>query len=206
MDLRAKRINEAIKASKLSYAELEKITGVSKSALQRYASGETKKIPVDCIEKIASATNVTSEYLMGWDYPTDETERKGIKIPVLGIVQAGIPIEAVEDILDYEEISPETASQGEHFALRVRGSSMEPRIMEGDVVIVRKQPDISGGDIAVILVNGDSATVKKVVKQKNGISLVPFNPMFEPTFYSCDEIKSLPVTVIGKVVELRGKL
>lgn len=72
MDIRAERISKAIKDKGLSYAELERITGVSKSALQRYATGETKKIPVDVIEKIAAATGVTARYLMGWD--AQETE------------------------------------------------------------------------------------------------------------------------------------
>lgn len=91
---------------------------------------------------------------------------RGVRIPVLGRVVAGIPIEAVEEILDYEEITPELAATGEFFALKIRGHSMEPRMMEGDVVIVRKQEDVESGDVAIVLVNGNEATVKRVKNRK----------------------------------------
>jgi repressor LexA len=83
---------------------------------------------------------------------------------------------------------------------------MEPRFIEGDIVIVKKQPDIESGDIAVVLVNGEEATLKKVIKQQNGIMLVASNQdVYQPTFYSNEAIENLPVEIIGKVVELRGK-
>lgn len=131
----------------------------------------------------------------------------GVKIPVLGNVAAGVPIEAVEEILDYEEIEPELAATGEFFGLRLEGHSMEPRMCEGDVVIVRCQNDVNTGDIAVVLVNGNSATVKRIKKESDGsIWLLPNNPTFSPTHYSPAEIESLPICIIGKVVEFRGKL
>ena len=129
----------------------------------------------------------------------------GHPVPVLGYVRAGIPIDAVEEILDYEEIDAATAACGDYFALRVQGDSMEPRIAEGDVVIVRQQPDVESGEIAVVLINGDEATVKKVVKHGHGISLVALNPKYEPLYFTAEEVAQKPVTVVGKVVELRGK-
>ena len=131
--------------------------------------------------------------------------KKGVKIPVLGYVAAGIPIEAIEDIIDYEEISEEMALRGKYFGLSIKGNSMEPRICQGDVVIVRQQPDVESGELGIVLVNGNDATCKKVVKHENGISLVSFNPTYEPMFYTKEEILSLPITILGKVVELRGK-
>lgn len=83
---------------------------------------------------------------------------------------------------------------------------MEPKISDGDVVIVRKQPDVDSGDIAVVLVNGDAATVQKIKKGPQGVTLIPSNPAYEPLYYSNDEIESLPVTIVGRVVELRAKL
>ena len=130
---------------------------------------------------------------------------KASVIPVLGYVRAGIPIEAVEEILDYEEISDEMARTGEHFALKIKGDSMEPRMREGDVVIVRKQSVVDNGDIAVVLVNGDDATVKKFFRYDNGISLISFNPNYDPFTYTPEQVNSLPVQVIGKVVDLRAK-
>ncbi|MGM9621735.1 MAG: LexA family protein, partial [Butyricicoccus porcorum] len=94
---------------------------------------------------------------------------------------------------------------GEHFGLRVRGQSMEPRILEGDVIIVRKQEDVDSGDTAIVLVNGYEATVKKIKKTDEGIALIPNNPAFDTIFYSNREIVELPVQILGKVVELRGK-
>lgn len=86
--------------------------------------------------------------------------KKAIRIPVLGNVAAGIPIEAIEDVIDYEEISEELAHTGDFFALKIEGDSMEPRICNGDVVIVRKQNYAESGDLVIVLVNGDSATCK----------------------------------------------
>lgn len=82
---------------------------------------------------------------------------------------------------------------------------MEPRIKDGDVVIIRKQNDCNSGDIAVVLVNGDEATVKRIKKRPEGIMLIPSNPAYEPMFYSNEDIEKLPVTIIGKVIELRAK-
>ena len=128
------------------------------------------------------------------------------RIPVLGTVKAGIPITAIQEILDYEEISSEMARCGEYFALRIKGDSMEPRMHEGDVVIVKQQSTVDSGQIAIVLVNGDEATVKKVRFRNNGIELIAFNSYaYEPHFYSAEEIQRLPVEIIGRVVELRAK-
>ena len=97
------------------------------------------------------------------------------------------------------------ATSGDYFALQVRGRSMEPRMKEGDVVIIRQQPDVDNGDIAIVLVNGNDATIKKIGKSSEGIMLVPTNPAFEPIFYNNREIMELPVKILGKVVELRAK-
>lgn len=129
-----------------------------------------------------------------------------IRVPVLGRVAAGIPIDAIEEIIGYEDISSVRYTSGEYFGLEIKGQSMEPKISDGDVVIVRKQPDVDSGDIAVVLVNGDAATVQKIKKGPQGVTLIPSNPAYEPLYYSNDEIESLPVTIVGRVVELRAKL
>lgn len=97
------------------------------------------------------------------------------------------------------------ANQGEYFGLKIKGDSMQPRIMEGDVVIVRKQSEVDNGNTAVILINGDDATVKKFYKLDSGIKLIATNPKYDPLFYTPEEVNNLPVQVIGKVVELRAK-
>ena len=176
--------------------------GVTKSAYGYYEQGKTTPDIVTA-KKIAEILNVSIDYLLG---ESDYKKTKSVRIPVLGTVQAGIPIEAVQDILDYEEIEPEMVAHGdEYFALRVKGSSMEPRMREGDVVIVRKQSDVNHDDTAIVLVNGNEATIKRVLKSEAGIMLAPNNPAFEPKFYSNKDIKELPVVILGKVVELRAK-
>ena len=97
------------------------------------------------------------------------------------------------------------ASSGEYVALKIQGSSMEPRMFEGDVVIVRVQSSVEHGEVAVVMVDGGEATVKKVQFQSSGILLQPFNPSYDPIFYSNEEIEKLPVRIFGKVVECRQK-
>lgn len=183
--------------------------GMSRSTLTELRKGRAKTLKLEKASKIAEYFGVSVDYLLGNESAPDgppAPSRPGSKwIPVLGRVAAGTPIEAVEDILDYEEIDAHTAASGEHFALQIKGQSMEPRIKDGDVVIVQKQDDCDSGDVAVVLVNGDEATVKRIKKEPEGIMLIPNNPSYEPKFYSNAEIENLPVKILGKVVELRAK-
>ena len=184
--------------------EVGSVVGVSKATIQRYEKGAITNIPSDKIEKIAKALSTTPAFLMGWE---DKSNRlKGVRIPILGRVVAGIPLEAITDIEGYEEIIPKMASLGEYFALKIKGHSMEPKLMEGDIVIVRKQEDVDSGDTAIVLVNGDEATVKQIKKTEAGIMLIGFNvEVYQPHFYSNEQIEALPVRIIGKVVESRHK-
>ena len=131
--------------------------------------------------------------------------KHGVVINVLGRVAAGIPIDAVTDIIDTEEISLEMARTGEFFGLQIKGDSMEPKISDGDVVIVRQQNDAESGDIVIATINGDEATCKRIRKYRDGIELVSNNPCYEPMFFSNEEIENKPVRIIGRVVELRAK-
>lgn len=203
------RIRKQRILSNLSQTELAEKIQVSKQTLYKYENNIITNVPSDKIESIASALNVTPAFLMGWDEKASSSNNKttnGVKINVLGRVAAGIPISAVEDIIDTEEISEEMASTGEFFGLKIKGDSMEPRIYDGDVVIVRQQSDADSGDIVIALVNGDDATCKRLTKYAGGIGLISLNPKYEPMMFSDEDIQSKPVKIIGKVVELRGKL
>ena len=186
----------------LSQYKLAEIMGVSQSTIGMWESGKNKPEYAN-LKKLADIFNVPLDALTGNSATTSPS--KGVLIPVLGSVQAGIPVEAIQEVLDYEEITKDMASQGDHFALKIKGDSMEPRIKDGDVVIVRKQSDVETGDVAVVLVNGDEATVKRIKKRPEGLILIPNNSAYEPMLYTNDDIESLPVTIIGKVVELRAK-
>lgn len=132
-------------------------------------------------------------------------KQKGIAIPVLGHVAAGIPIEMIEDIIDTEEIPEDMARHGEFFALKIKGDSMTPSINNSDVVIVRQQEDAENGDIVIATVNGNDAVCKRLKKYSDGISLISLNPAYEPLYFNTSEIQEAPVKIIGKVVELRRK-
>ena len=186
----------------MSMSELGRRVGIAKSAISRYFNG-TRELPLNKIGDFASVLHTTPDYLLGIDY--EPPKPQGLKIPVLGTVAAGIPISAVEDILDYEEVPQSWENQGEFFALKIKGDSMEPRMESGDVVIVKQQPDANSGDTIIVLVNGDDATCKRLQKTDNGIMLVSTNPKYPPMFYSTEDIQTKPVVILGKVVELRQK-
>jgi lexA repressor len=197
------RIKSAREDLKLTKRELAKRIGVHESSINKYEKGLVD-IPLSKISELARVLKVTEAYLMGWEEKSEQ-KPQGLQIPVLGTVAAGIPISAVEDILDYEEIPLSWQSQGEFFALRIKGDSMQPKIDDGDVVIVRQQSDANSGDTVIALVNGDDATCKKLQKTDNGIMLVSTNPNYLPMFFTNEEILTKPVVILGKVVELRSK-
>ena len=186
----------------MSMSELGRRVGIAKSAISRYFNG-TRELPLNKIGDFASVLHTTPDYLLGIDY--EPPKPQGLKIPVLGTVAAGVPISAVEDILDYEEVPQSWENQGEFFALKIKGDSMEPRMESGDVVIVKQQSDANSGDTVIVLVNGDDATCKRLQKTENGIMLVSTNPKYPPMFYSTEDIQTKPVVILGKVVELRQK-
>lgn len=187
----------------LTLEEVAKIVGVSRQTIQRYESGVIASIPSDRIEKLAQALNTTPAFVM-FGNSVAPPHKKGTRIPVLGRVAAGIPIEAIEDVDDWEEIPESMTKNGEYFALRIKGESMSPKLQPGDIVIVKKQNDVDTGDTAIVLVNGNDATVKQIKKTETGIMLVGLNvEVYQPHFYSNKEIEELPVKIIGKVVESR---
>ena len=189
----------------ISIAGLCGAVGISKSAFTELKSGRTKSLGAKSLSKIAEYFGVSTDYLLS-HVPTERDDtNKGVSIPVVGIVHAGVPIEAVQDILDFEEITPELAASGEFMALRVSGDSMEPRICAGDVVIVRRQPTAENGDVCVVMVNEDEATLKKIQRTDDGIMLIPFNSNYAPMFFTNKQIEQLPVTILGKVIENRQK-
>ena len=188
---------------KYSQTDCATLLGVSKSTIGMYEVGD--RMPdYEMMQSIAKLFNVDINYLYEWKNPYEE--KNAIKIPVLGRVAAGIPIEAITDILDYEEIPAEMMKDGsEYFALQIKGDSMEPKISDGDVVIVRRQETCDSGDIAIVSINGDDATCKKVMIHEAGISLVPNNSAHPVMFFTREEIENTPIRIYGKVVELRAK-
>lgn len=182
----------------------------TRSAINKIEAGH-RDINQSQVVVFARALGVSPSYLMGWtDEAQPETDitkefipvsSRGVKIPILGRVVAGVPITASEDILGEIMIEPRLAKTGDFFALRVRGDSMTPDINENDIVIVKQQEDIESGDIAVVLINAEDATVKKIKKLDGGIMLIGSNAsVFEPLYFSNREIEDKPVKIVGKVI------
>lgn len=193
--------------------ELCNILGISQGALSGWENGRYEP-DIKSLSKMAELFDITVDELLGREvsFPDkgNHPRKSGIRIPVYGDTAAGIPILAIEDYDsddpdDWEEITEEMARSGDYIALRIKGDSMEPRMKTGDIVIVRLQPNIETGELAIVRINGDSATCKKIKKSPEGLWLISFNPNYEPMFYSPKDIEELPVTIIGKVVELRAK-
>ena len=214
------RINQIMKEKKLRQIDVLNLAKpfqqkynikFSKSHLSQYVNGKSNP-DNEKIFLLSKVFGVTEAWLLGYDVPryerienTGPQTPQGLKIPVLGTVAAGIPISAVEEILDYEEVPQSWKSQGEFFGLRIKGDSMKPDINDRDTVIVRKQSTANNGDVVITLVNGDDVTCKKFEKLDNGIMLISNNSEYSPMYFSNEEVVTKPVVIIGRVVELRRK-
>lgn len=201
------RLKQLRKERNINQRELSEYLKVAPSTISMYENGQ-REPNFEVLEVLADFFNVDMNYLLG---KTDKTTKliidkpQGLKIPVLGTVAAGIPISAVEDILDYEEVPQSWENQGEFFGLKIKGDSMKPDINNGDTVIVRQQSTANNGDVVIALVNGDDATCKKFEKLDNGIMLISNNSEYSPMYFSNEEVVTKPVVIIGRVVELRRK-
>ena len=214
------RINQIMKEKKLRQIDVLNLAKpfqqkynikFSKSHLSQYVNGKSTP-DNEKIFLLSKVFGVTEAWLLGYNVPryerienTGPQTPQGLKIPVLGTVAAGIPISAVEEILDYEEVPQSWKNQGEFFGLRIKGDSMKPDINHGDTVIVRKQSTANNGDVVITLVNGDDVTCKKFEKLDNGIILISNNSEYSPMYFSNEEVVTKPVVILGRVVELRRK-
>lgn len=186
----------------ISYGELSDRTGIPKSALQRYATGQTEKIPIDRLEKIANAIGTSAAYLMGWEdfpdakFPTNIIPMPEMrKIPLLGNIACGAPILAEDHIEEYIDIPKHIPAD---FALTCKGDSMiNARIFDGDTVYIRQQDEVENGEIAAVLIDAE-ATLKRVQLYEDHISLEPENPQYRPIVLWGEEMNT--VRILGKAV------
>lgn len=198
----AKNIRKYLYKKDSTAAEMSRALGIPKSTISQWMNAS--RIPRgEAVEMLCDYLGITPAQLVA---ESEEGTTRSIKIPVYGKVAAGIPMEMIEDITDEEEIPASMLRGGkEYFALTIRGDSMQPRMMDGDVVIVLKQDDAESGDIVIAAINGDDATCKRMRKHHDGVEFIPLNPSHSPKFFTNEEIRTLPVRILGKVVELRGK-
>lgn len=199
----ANNITKYLELNNKTQLELAEYMQVSQATVSNWCKG--LKMPrMSKIDMICTFFSINRSDLLN-ETALTTPPRRGVTINVLGRVAAGIPIKAITDIIDTEEITEELAKTGEFFGLQIHGDSMEPKFSEGDVVIVRQQDDAESGDIVIAMINGDDATCKRLRKYRDGIELVSTNPSYEPMFFSNEDIEKKPVKIIGRVVELRAK-
>ena len=181
----------------------EKLGYKSYTTIQKWEMG-TSEPPLKIISEMASIFNVDVNDLVHSDLSVPVTQHsQPNRIPVLGSVPAGVSIDAIEDIVDWEDIPTEWLNGGrEYFGLKVKGDSMYPKYMEGDTIIVRKENDCESGQDCVVYVNGYDATLKKVIKKQDCIILQPLNPVYDPKIYDYND-EDNPVIIAGVVVEIR---
>lgn len=206
-----KRLEEALRIKNMKSVELHEKTGISESLLSKYLSGSAvarqKKLTL-----LADALNVNEVWLMGYDVPmnrelnpTPLSELNQTEIPVLGKVKAGYNYLANENIIGHIFLDFRPSDPENYYALQVTGNSMEPLLSDGDIAIVHKQNDFDSGNTCIVLINGDEATVKKVVRMDDGIDLIAMNPYYPIRHFDKNEMDEIPVKIIGKVIEARKR-
>lgn len=200
----ANNLKQMLAVRGMRQTELAEAVGVPKQTVSNWCHAVSMPKSIAVLDKVCEVLTCGRDDLLGASEGVKQ--RTVIRIPVLGRVPAGVPLEAIEDITDYEELDPKKFSPDfDYFALTIHGDSMEPKMSEGDVVIVRKQDDAESGDICIVRVNGSDATCKRVRKYRDGIELISLNPSYGPMYFSSEQVESYPVRIIGKVVELRAK-
>lgn len=196
----SERILSLIEEKDISYGELSKITKIPKSALQRYATGETEKIPIPRVEAIAKALSVSAAYIMGWQ---DTLIPDGfeplplmIKRPRLGVISCGDPIMTEENFEGYDDVPEHIVCD---FTLKCEGDSMTgARINDGDIVYIKQQPTIENGQIAAVLIDGCERLLKRVYITGESIVLQAENPAYVPLVFNKEEMNR--VSIIGRAV------
>lgn len=208
------RLKELRKTKGVTQQTVADILGISREGYSYYENGH-RKPDYEAISKLANYFDVTADYLIGNspnpDFSTQVTGLVQLKddrrVPVLGRVPAGVPIQAIEEIEDYVYVDSDIYKSGVLFALKVIGDSMSPDIQEGDIAIVLQTQTVDwSGQIYIVRINGDDVTVKKVVESSAGLELIPMNPKYGSMKYTKDQVRDLPIEILGRVVEIRRTL
>lgn len=183
--------------------DIATLLNVSIPAVNQYESGK-RDMSTETVVKLAEYFGVSTDYLLGKS-DNRNSDVPISKIPVLGTVKAGYDWLAEENIVDYITLKENIPNVGEYYALRITGDSMLPLLAEGDLVIVHDQADVESGQTAVVLINGEEATVKKVIKTKDGIELHAMNPYYPAKKFTFEDMQKIPVKIIGRVKEAKIK-
>ena len=203
-------------AHDISLREVDKRTGISYTHLNMIENGKRNVTPA-LLRNLANLYNIN--YLDLYEkagyidliedekkskYKIDKLGNPATSIPILGTVKAGYDYLAQENWIGTIDVETSLVGNGdEYFALKVHGDSMSPVLIEDDIVIIKKQNDFENGDIVVAIINGNEATIKKGKKTNSSITLQPLNTAYDPLVFTYDEVKSIPVTIVGIVKQLK---
>lgn len=203
-----------------SIYDVNKLCEISPSYLSLMENGKRRPSPI-ILKKLSSIYHVDYNDLLKKAGFEDliENEKTGmlkkigaislydieaVAIPLLGTVKAGYDYMAQENWEGIIEVDKDIIKDGsDYFALKIKGDSMYPVLIEDDIVIIKKQEDFENGDIVVAIINGNEATIKKGKKSESSILLQPFNNNYEPLIFTNEEIKTIPVTIVGIVKQLK---
>lgn len=191
------KIFSARKKANMSRAELGSKLGIHEVTVKKYEDGDIKALDINKLKEFANALDIPFTYLIGLE---TEEYTPTVKLPILGSVRAGVGGFAYEEQIGYEEAYMPNCDPETHFYLKVKGDSMEPRISEGDLALVKRQSDVESGDLAIVLVNGDEGVIKKVIKKENSIELHSFNMYYPPRIFEGKEMEK--VTILGRVIRI----
>ena len=193
----------------LTLLEIAEKMGVSEATAQRWESGGIKTLRQGRIAQLAEILNVSPAKLMGWEdndskppIPSNAIPYEPPKhiAPILGCVRAGVGGLAVQEITGYDELPECYVDDGEdYFWLTVEGDSMEPKLEPGDRVLVRSQPSVDSGDVAVVIIDGEEGVVKKVRYGPDWIELISFNRYYPPRRFEGEDV--LKINVVGRVMQ-----
>lgn len=203
--------------------EQKRLKKIFSNNLQRWSSIRGIK-QIDVMNKFNLSSSTVSDWYNGKKYPRMDVVQKlaffldvelsdlveepklnnNNRIPIFSKIPAGIPIELIEDVIDYEELDSKMfTGDKEYFGVKVSGDSMYPEYRDKDILIVQKTSDCESGQDCIVMINGNDGTFKRVKKTEEGIILQPLNPNYEIKFYSNKEIEELPIKIIGVVKEIR---
>ena len=201
----ANNIKHYRKLNNLTQKGLADKLKIKPTAISAWELGRNKPL-MDNVEKMAALFDVSKSQLLGDDFePTnvDVVSTPFVKIPVIGVIACGEPIDAEENISEYRSVPVDRVPGGDVFYLRAKGDSMEPKIPDGSYVLCRKQSDVENGEIAAVLVNGDEeATLKRVVKQGDIVLLQALNENYAPYILNADD----PGKIVGKAIRMETEL
>lgn len=209
MDLRifiGNKIKQLREKHGLNQDDLAKKLGTTKQAISRYEKGD-RQANQDILFALSNIFNVDIDYFFPAreQAPTNVIKSTGnfIKIPVIGEIACGDPILAEENVIDYHVEPADLLPAGNLFYLKAKGDSMEPKIPNQSLVLIREQSDVESGEIAAVLVNGETeATLKRVKKQNGYLILHPDNSNYEPMIVD----ENNPARIIGKALQITAKL